>query len=81
MQKSYHVRAVWDDEAKTYYTDSDIVGLAIETPSIQEFEELVFDLGPQLIMANHMTAEDLVGTPLRDLVPTIVYHRPLAKAG
>lgn len=80
MQKKYFVRPVWDDEAKTYYTDSDIVGLNIETPSLDEFEELVFRFGPELIMANHRSAEELVATPLVDLVPTIVFQRPLAVA-
>ena len=78
MKKHYFVRAVWDDEAKTYYTESDINGLFIETPSLEEFEELVFELGPEMIMSNHLSAEDLAATPLRDLVPTIVYQRPLA---
>ena len=81
MKKSFYVRAVWDDEAKTYYTESDIRGLAIETRSLDEFEELVFELGPDMIMANHLTAEDVAGTPLRNLVPTIVFQKPLAKAG
>ena len=80
MQKHYYVRAVWDDEAKTYYTDSDIWGLHIETPSLDEFEELVFELGPEMIMANHLTAEEGASTPLRQLVPTIVFQRPRAAA-
>ncbi|HZY67981.1 MAG TPA: DUF1902 domain-containing protein [Devosia sp.] len=81
MKKRFFVRAVWDTEARTYYTESDISGLHIETPSLEEFEELVFDLGPEMIMANHLTAEEMAGTPLRELVPTIVYQRPLAAAG
>ncbi len=81
MQKRFYVRAVWDDEAKTYYTESDIWGLHIETPSLDEFEELVFELGPQMIMANHLTADDAAKTPLLDLVPTIVWQRPLAAVG
>lgn len=51
MQKHYYVGAIWDDEAKTYYTESDIQGLHIESPSLDEFEELVFELGPEMIMA------------------------------
>jgi hypothetical protein len=78
MQKHYYVRAVWDDEAKTYYTESDIWGLHIETSSLDEFEDLVVELGPQMIMANHLTAEEAAKTPLVDLVPTIVFQRPLA---
>lgn len=80
MNKHYFVRAVWDDDAKTYYTESDILGLHIETPSLDEFERLVFELGPEMIMSNHVTAEELAQKPLRELVPTIVYQRPLAAA-
>lgn len=78
MNKRYFVRPVWDEEAKTYYTESDIHGLFIETPSLDEFEELVFELGPEMIMSNHLTAEEIAATPLRDLVPTIIYQRPFA---
>jgi hypothetical protein len=80
MKKVFYVRPVWDDEAKTYYTDSDILGLAIETPSLDEFEELVAELGPMMIMANHRTAEDAAEIPTIDLVPTIVFQKPLAAA-
>ncbi|HVX72585.1 MAG TPA: hypothetical protein VHB19_07245 [Devosia sp.] len=80
MQKHYYVRPVWDDEAKTFYTDSDIWGLHIETPSLEEFEALVFELGPEMIMANHLTAAEAASTPLLQLVPTIVFKAPLAAA-
>lgn len=80
MQKHYYVRAIWDDEAKTYYTESDISGLHIETASLDEFEDLVFELGPEMIMANHLSAEEIAGTPLRQLVPTIVFQRPQVAA-
>jgi hypothetical protein len=78
MQTRFFVRAIWDDDARVYYSDTDIRGLVIEAPTIDEFEELVFELGPEMIMANHLTPEDVSVTPLRDLVPTIVFQRPLA---
>jgi hypothetical protein len=78
MKKHYFVRAVWDDEAKTYYTESGIHGLFIETPSLEEFEELAFDLGPELIVANHMSAEESASRPVLELITTIVFQKPLA---
>jgi len=45
-----------------------------------ELEAVVMDVAPELIVANHMSASDLANRPLRDLVPAIVFEKPLAKA-
>lgn len=78
--RTFKVRPVWDPEAGVYYSDADIIGLHIEAQSFEEFEKLVMDFGPELIIANHLSDEDLATTPLRDLVPAILIERPLAKA-
>jgi len=78
--RTFKVRPVWDTEAGVYYSDADIIGLHIEAQSFEEFEQLVMELGPELIIANHLSDEDLATTPLRDLVPAILIERPLAKA-
>lgn len=75
-KKAFYVRAIWDPDAMTYYTESDIIGLHLESRSLAEIEELVVELGPEMIAANHMTPEELAATPLPDLVPTIVLHLP-----
>lgn len=75
MKKSYFVRAIWDSDAKTYYSESDIDGLHIETPSLDEFAELVAELGPDMLAANHLKPRD-PSAPLTELVPTIVLYRP-----
>jgi len=76
MQRTYYVRAIWDDEAKTYYNESDIRGLHIETPSLEEFAELVSELGPDMLATNHLSEQDLANKSLPELVPTIVMYRP-----
>jgi hypothetical protein len=75
-KRTFSVRAVWDPEARVYYSESDIFGLHIETKSLDEFEEVMMAEGVNLIIANHVSAEDLASVPLRDLVPAIVWQRP-----
>jgi Domain of unknown function (DUF1902) len=77
-KRTFSVRAVWDPEAKVYYSESDIFGLHIETKSLDEFEEVMMAEGVNLILDNHISPEDLAATPLRDLVPAIVWQRPEA---
>jgi hypothetical protein len=75
-KRTFSVRAVWDPEARVYYSESDIFGLHIETKSLDEFEEIMMAEGVNLIIANHVSAKDLASVPLRDLVPAIVWQRP-----
>lgn len=77
MKRTFFVKPVWDEEAHVWYADSDIIGLGIETSTLQEFEAVMTAHAGELIVANHFSAEDAFTLPLRDLVPTIVYHRPL----
>lgn len=78
--RSFRIRPVWDPEAGVFYSEGDIVGLHIEAGSFEAFQQLVMELGPELIIANHLSDEELASTPLRDLVPAILIERPLAKA-
>lgn len=79
MKRTFRVTAVWDDEARAYVAHSDIIGLHIEAPSVDEFEEILLDVAPELIVANHMTAEDIASKPYKDLVPAILWTRPVDK--
>lgn len=76
MQKSYHVRAIWDDEAQVYYCKSDIVGLHVEATTEQEFQSILDDVAAELIFANRVSANELASTPIRDLIPTIIWEKP-----
>lgn len=80
MKRTFYVRAVWDAEVKKYYTESDILGLAIETKTLEEFEEVMNEVAIELIMSNHMSTEDLISNSIRDLVPTIIWQRPSGQA-
>jgi Domain of unknown function (DUF1902) len=79
MKRSYFIRAIWDTEAKTYYSESDIIGLHIEAKTLGEFEEVMNDMALELIMDNHLDSHDLVSKPMRDWVPTIIWQRPEEK--
>lgn len=52
MQKTYHVQAIWDPEARVWVSSSDIPGLVIETATFAEFEQLVRELAPELLAEN-----------------------------
>ena len=76
MKRSFFVRARWDDEAKVFYSDSDIDGFHIEAATVEEFEALMLEVAPELILSNHYNASELADTPLKDLVPAILWQRP-----
>lgn len=51
---SFFVRALWDDEAKIYVSESDIKGLYIEAETLEDFEAVVFAHAGDLIFDNHV---------------------------
>ena len=53
MKRTFNVKAVWDDEAQVFYSQSDIEGLHIEAASLDEFEAIIIEEAPELIIANH----------------------------
>ena len=53
MKRTFTVKAIWDNEAQVFYAQSDIEGLHIEAASLDEFEEIMLDTMPELIMVNH----------------------------
>lgn len=48
------VRALWDDEAKVYVSESDIKGLHIEAETLEDFEAVIFEHARELIFENHI---------------------------
>lgn len=68
---TFHITAIWDDEAGLFCSDSNIVGLHVEAETIEEFRAIAADLAPELILANHITGDDLLNKPLKDLIPVI----------
>ena len=43
---------------------------------MDSFEDVIFDAAIDLIVANHISAEDLAQTPVKDLIPAILWQRP-----
>ncbi|PWW02224.1 uncharacterized protein DUF1902 [Hoeflea marina] len=76
MQRTFSVKALWDAEAKVFVSESDIEGLHIEAETIEAFEAVMHDAAIDLIVANHVSEEDLASRPLRDLIPAILWERP-----
>ena len=76
MKHTFRVKAVWDDEAGVFYAESDIEGLHIEATTLDEFESIMLEVAPELIMVNHRSVSELAQHPLKDLIPAIVWQRP-----
>ncbi len=76
MKRSYEIKACWDRDAQVWYSKSDIIGLHIEAPNLEAFEEAMFDIAPELILSNHLSSPDIINRPLSEIVPAIVWNRP-----
>jgi Domain of unknown function (DUF1902) len=75
-KNTFYVKALWDDEAKVFYSDSDIVGLHIETETLEAFELVMYEVAPELLVANHVSAEDFKTKPLSALIPSWMWQPP-----
>lgn len=75
-RKAFTIRAKWDPEAGVYVAQSDIVGLHVEATTLDEFEDIIFDVASELVVANHLSTLDLSGRSLKDILPAIVWERP-----
>ena len=75
MKRTFNVKAVWDDEAQVFYSQSDVEGLHIEAASLDEFEAIIIEEAPESIMANHRSLSEIAEHPLKDLIPAILWHR------
>lgn len=53
MKRTFNVKAIWDDEAQVFYSQSDIEGLHVEAASLDEFEAIIIEEAPELTMAIH----------------------------
>jgi len=76
MKRMFRISACWDEEAKVFYSESDIIGLHIETKTIEEFEAVMEDVAIGLILANHITIPEKTTLPLEELIPAILWQRP-----
>lgn len=75
-RRNFIVHARWDEDAKVFYSESDIIGLHIETDTLEEFEQVAMRDAPDLIVANHMTGAELSRGSIADLIPAIFMRGP-----
>ena len=80
MKRTFSVSAFWDQENEVWCSESDITGLHIEAPTLQEFEEVLKDSAIELILANHISLQDIAKKSISELVPTILWQKPVAES-
>jgi hypothetical protein len=49
MAEEFYVKAIWDPEAGVWCSESNIVGLVLETATLGEFENLARHFAPELL--------------------------------
>lgn len=79
-RRLFTVTALWDAEAQVFCSQSDIIGLHIEAPTVDEFEAVMLEVAPGLVIANHFTKQEIQSAAAEDLIPTIVWQRPASQA-
>jgi len=72
----FYVKALWDEEAGVFYSESDIVGLHIEAATIEDFVATMEELAPQMVVENHVTKQDLTKKSLLEMISSIVFQPP-----
>jgi hypothetical protein len=80
VRKIFTVKAMWDKDAGVYYSESDITGLHIEADNLEDFEKEVLEYAAELVVANHITDEELRTSQTRDVIPAILYRGAFEKA-
>jgi len=67
----FEIAAVWDEAAKVWISETNIIGLHIEAETLEAFEHEVHEHASDLILRNHIDRNDWATKSLRDLIPTI----------
>ena len=73
MTRFFRVNAVWDPEAEVFYSQSDIEGFHIEASDLDEFEAIMMDVAPDLIVLNHRTVCEY-GESSTESIPVILWQ-------
>lgn len=76
MTRFFRVNAVWDSEAEVFYSQSDIEGFHIEASDLDEFEAVMMDVAPDLIVLNHRIASENGVYSSKELIPVILWQHP-----
>ena len=76
MKRIFRVKAVWDADAEVFYSQSDIEGFHIEAIDLDDFEAIMMEVAPNLIVSNHGTVPENDKRPLHELIPVILWQHP-----
>ena len=77
MKRTFYVKALWDEEVKVWYSETDIEGLFIETKTLVEFEEIMPELARDMIFANHTSSVQFTNCSPEDLFAMVTWIPPL----
>lgn len=78
--QTFLVKAIWDEDANVFYSESDIIGLHIEAQTLEEFEILMHENAFDLVIANHIKPQELFKMKISELIPTIFWERGTSSA-
>ena len=73
--RSFFVKAIWDERAGVFWSESNIVGLHIEAKTLEEFQHIMEENAFDLVVANHIKPREFVESKISDLIPTIFWER------
>ncbi len=76
MKRTFYVKALWDDEAKIWTSETDIQGLFINAKDLIEFEEVVNEFAGELVLENHWKNEGIPPEVAGNTVPIILWQKP-----
>ncbi|QIE44796.1 DUF1902 domain-containing protein [Pseudohalocynthiibacter aestuariivivens] len=72
----FYIKAVWDEDAEIFYSESDIIGLHIEAATVEDFQVLMEQLAPEMVLENHVSKRDLSKKSILDMIPSIFFTPP-----
>lgn len=72
----FYIKALWDEESGVFYSESDIIGLHIEAATVEEFQAIMEDLAPAMVMENHVSKKDFSKKSILDMIPSIFFTSP-----
>jgi len=73
-KRNFTIKAIWDEDAQIFVSESDIVGLHIEAKTLEEFARIMHENALDMVVANHIKPQELVKTTIADLIPTIFWE-------
>lgn len=76
MKRTFYVKALWDDEVKVWYSETDISGLFINAKDLDEFEEVIAEFAGELVLENHWRRSEIPKDIINNTVPIILWQRP-----